>query len=141
MLFDSVPQLERTETEEERAPTTAGRALVFDWETGAYEMAGGSPAEATGAEAVKAWIAYVARTRPGRYAIHPGDFGCSAEELLGKKIPKGYALSELRRELTASAAYCQPIGEISELIYDGEKIRFTVTLADGNKTEEVIDRG
>ena len=62
----------------------------------------------------------------------PTDYGCSALELIGQKIPKGYALSEIRQELLASAAYCQAIRELSELVYDGEQINCTVRLEDGN---------
>ena len=142
MLFDSAPQrADVSDPDTERDPAVMGRALLFDWEAGAYVMDSGSPAEVTEAGAVKAWINYVVRTRVGRYAIHPADFGCSALELIGRKIPKGYALSELRRELLTSAGYCRGIREISELVYDGETVRCTVTLADGNEISEVIGLG
>ena len=142
MLFDAVTQREAaTETEQARDPAVMGRALVFDWEAGAYPMENGSPVEATGAGAVKAWLEYVIRTKVGRYAIHPEDFGTSALELIGQKIPRGYALSELRRELLESAAFCRAIREISELIYDGEQITCSVTLQDGNLVEEVFALG
>ena len=141
MLFDSVPQLAASESDTTRPETVMGRGLLFDWEAGRYVMVNGSPQEVTGAEAVKAWINYVVRTRVGRYAVHPTDFGCSALELIGRKIPRGYALSELRRELLSSAGYCRGIREITELIYDGETITCQVTLADGNLVEEVITVG
>ena len=144
MLFDSVPQREAaavSESDTVRDPAVMGRALAFDWDAGAYQMDNGAPVEVTGAEAVKAWINYVVRTKVGRYAIHPEDFGCSALDLIGQKIPKGFALSEIRRELLASAVYCPAIREISELIYDGERITCSVTLADGNYLEEAIDVG
>ena len=70
-----------------------------------------------------------------KYPVHPTDYGCSALELIGQKIPRGYALSEIRQELLSSAAYCQAIEELSELIYDGEKINCTVRLKDGNYVE------
>ena len=133
MLFDAVERQPAAETPEpDRAETVMGRGLAFDWAAGRYPMENGSPAECAGAEAVKAWLEQVIRTRAGRYPVHPTDYGCSALELIGQKIPKGYALSEIRRELLASAAYCRAIEELSELVYDGETINCTVKLADGN---------
>ena len=125
----------------ERAPEVMGRGLVFDWTAGRYLMANGGPVECIGAEAVKAWLEQVIRTRVGKYAVHPTDYGCSALDLIGQKIPKGYALSEIRAELLASAAYCRAIEELSELIYDGERINCTVRLKDGNYITEVVDLG
>ena len=133
MLFDALDRVTETVTPDpEREPAVMGRGLVFDWAAGRYRMENGGPVECTGAEAVKAWIEQVIRTRVAKYPVHPTDYGCSALELIGQKIPKGYALSEIRAELLASAAYCRAIEELSELVYDGEKINCTVKLKDGN---------
>ena len=135
MLFDALDQQTAVTPDPERPSTVMGRGLVFDWTAGRYVMENGGPAECTGAEAVKAWLGQVIRTRVGRYPVHPTDYGCSALDLIGDKIPKGYALSEIRQELLASAAYCKAITELSELVYDGEKVVCTVRLADGNYVE------
>ena len=135
MLFDALDQQTAVTPDPERPSTVMGRGLVFDWTAGRYVMENGGPAECTGAEAVKAWLEQVIRTRVGRYPVHPTDYGCSALDLIGDKIPKGYALSEIRQELLASAAYCKAITELSELVYDGEKVVCTVRLADGNYVE------
>ena len=134
MLYDALDRQTVVTPDPQRDRTVMGRGLVFDWSAGRYVMEGGGPAECTGSEAVKAWIEQVVRTLPGKYAVHPTDYGCSALELIGQKIPRGYALSEIRQELLASAAYCPAIEELSELIYDGETINCTVRLADGNDT-------
>ena len=135
MLFDAADRVTPVPPPDPARPSTVmGRGLVFDWSAGRYVMEGGGPAECTGSEAVKAWIEQVVRTLPGKNAVHPTDYGCSALELIGQKIPMGYALSEIRQELLASAAYCPAIEELSELIYDGETINCTVRLADGNDT-------
>ena len=130
MLYDALDRQTVVTPDPQRDRTVMGRGLVFDWSAGRYLMDNGGPVECTGAEAVKAWIEQL----PGKYAVHPTDYGCSALELIGQKIPKGYALSEIRQELLASAAYCPAIEELSELIYDGETINCTVRLADGNDT-------
>lgn len=136
MLFDALDRVTPvTPPDPARPSTVMGRGLVFDWAAGRYLMENGSPAECVGSEAVKAWIEQVIRTRVGKYPVHPTDYGCSALDLIGQKIPKGYALSEIRRELLSSAAYCRAIDELSELIYDGEKINCTVKLKDGNYVE------
>lgn len=133
MLFDALDRRPAAPVPNpERPSTVMGRGLVFDWALGRYRMENGGPAECVGSEAVKAWLEQVIRTRVGRYPVHPTDYGCSALELIGQKIPRGYALSEIRQELLASAAYCKAISELSELVYDGEKINCTVKLADGN---------
>ena len=136
MLFDALDRVTETVTPDpERDPAVMGRGLVFDWAAGRYRMDNGGPVECTGAEAVKAWIEQVIRTRVGKYPVHPTDYGCSALDLIGQKIPRGYAQSEIRRELLSSAAYCRAIEELSELIYDGERINCTVKLKDGNYVE------
>lgn len=142
MLFDAGDRIiPFTPPDPARPSTVMGRGLVFDWAKKRYVMENGGPVECTGAEAVKAWIEQVVRTRVGKYPVHPTDYGCSALELIGQKIPRGYALSEIRQELLSSAAYCQAIEELSELIYDGEKINCTVRLKDGNYITEVVDLG
>ena len=142
MLFDAADRVTPVPPPDPARPSTVmGRGLVFDWASGRYLMENGGPVECTGSEAVTAWIEQVVRTRVGKYPVHPTDFGCSALELIGQKIPRGYALSEIRAELLASAAYCRAIEELSELVYDGEKINCTVRLADGNYVSEVITLG
>ena len=132
MLFDALDMRTVPVPDPERPSTVMGRGLVFDWQAGRYVMENGGPKDCTGSEAVKAWLEQVIRTRVAKYAVHPTDYGCSALDLIGQKIPKGYALSEIRQELLASAAYCRAIDELSELIYDGERINCTVKLMDGN---------
>lgn len=142
MLFDALDRQAAVQTPDPARPSTVmGRGLVFDWASGRYLMDNRGPVECTGAEAVKAWLEQVIRTRVAKYPVHPTDYGCSALELIGQKIPKGYALSEIRAELLSSAAYCRAIEELSELVYDGERINCTVRLADGNYVSEVITLG
>ena len=132
MIFDALDRQRTILPDPDRPSTVMGRGLVFDWAKKRYVMENGGPVECIGSEAVKAWIEQVVRTRVGKYPVHPTDYGCSALDLIGQKIPKGYALSEIRRELLTSAAYCRAIDELSELIYDGERINCTVKLKDGN---------
>ena len=125
-----------TTTEAAETAARPGVTLVFDWTAGAYRMETGTPAEASGREAVQAWLNLVLRTAQGRHAIYPGDFGASLYDLMGQKLPRGAALSELRRQLLESAAYCPTIEEIGPVTWDGEAVTCTVTLE--NDTTEVV---
>jgi len=131
MLFE-ITTAEAVQT----AEVLPGVTLVFDWTSDTYDMTEGSPTEVTGLEAVKAWLELVVRTRRGRYAIYPADFGTSALDLIGRKLPRGYALAELQRELEESAAYCPTIEDVTGVEYDGRAVVCTVTLDDD--TTEVI---
>ena len=116
-------------------------AFGFDWDgEKTYRMEKGSPAQVTETEAVKEWLQLVLRTQAGRYAIYPADFGASLYDLIGKRLPRGASLAELRRQLQASAAYLPEISSIGSVTWDGEKITCSVTLdRDGGEETEVIE--
>lgn len=135
MLFDVTAEDAVTGSE-----SAVKASLNFDWDSGAYAISRGSPAKITGLEAVKGWLQLVLRTPRGRYAVYPAGFGASLYQLIGKKLPRGAELAELRRQLQESAAWLPAIASIGAVTWDGEKISCTVTLdLDGEKTEEVIE--
>lgn len=137
MLFDTEQAV--AEEPSAKSETAIGTGFLFDWEHSCYFMEAGSPVEVTGTEGVKEWVRQVLRTRRGRYAIYPGDFGAPAQDLVGQKAPKGFDLSELRRQLAESAAYNPAIREIGTMAYDGKTITCTITLGtDSGGTQEVI---
>lgn len=130
MIYESRPSAaeELVKTDE----TIIGRTLVFDWTLRAYQMDGGGPVEATGHQAVKAWLEAFLRTPRGKYEVYDGlAYGCSVEDLIGKKLPQGYALSELKREISEGAALCPAIREVKGFDQTGTEIRFTVVLYNG----------
>lgn len=51
-----------------------------------------------------------------------------AQTLVGQKYPKGFLLSELRRQLAESAAYCPAIQDVGDLKQEGDTITGTVSL-------------
>lgn len=135
MLYDAVQAAEEAAT----LPTPA-TGLAFDWSAGAYPIDRGSPREVIGVEAVKAWLELVLRTEAGRYGAYPSDFGASLYALLGRRLPKGASLSELRRQLQQSAAYLPVIGSIGPVTWDGTRVTCTVTLEqEGTETTEVME--
>jgi len=129
MLFETTTLVADVEIE-------PGYNLVFDWDAETYSMDRGSPVEVNGTEAVKAWLQLALRTSQGQYAIYPSDFGASLYDALGKKLPRGAVLSEIRRQLTESARYCPTIEDISQVVWDGQAVTCTITLT--NNTTEVI---
>lgn len=113
-----------------------GYTFDFNWESETYSMDYGTPVEVNGVEAVKEWLQLVLRTTQGRYAIYPSDFGASLYNVMGKKLPKGAVLSEIRRQLKESMKYCPTIEDIGQVVWDGEAITCTITLT--NNTTEVV---
>lgn len=138
MLFDKKEVANIEEYSDAGKPIEeVGRNLVFDWDENHFVMEDGSPVMVTKVDAVKEWLTLVVRTRQSRYPIYPVDFGGDAMDIIGKKIPKGYNLSEFKRKMLESIEYLPGIDDAEGFNYDGEKIRFTVLLADG--TEEVSE--
>ena len=129
MLFDQIAQEQEAITAT-RPETEIGMGFAFDWDRQQLKMQDGTPVLVYGVAAIKEWVQLVVRTRQGRYAIYPADFGAPVQDLMGHKAPKGYDLSELRRHLAESAAYNPGIRDVGQLSYDGEIIRGTLTLED-----------
>lgn len=137
MLFDKTETVETETAQGSDAVVMAG--FRFDYKTNSYVMEAGTPVEVTGKEAVKAWLEQVIRTAQGRYDIYPSDFGARLQDLVGRKAPKGFDLSEFNRQLRETARYLPAIHDISRAVYDGETIQCTVTLASSTgETTEVI---
>lgn len=137
MLFDKTEAVGTESVQASKVIVMAG--FRFDYETNSYMMEAGSPVEVTGKEAVKAWLEQVIRTAQGRYDIYPSDFGARLQDLVGRKAPKGFDLSEFNRQLRETARYLPAIHDISRAVYDGETIQCTVTLASSTgETTEVI---
>ena len=137
MLFDKNETVETETAQGSDAVVMAG--FRFDYKTNSYVMEAGTPVEVTGKEAVKAWLEQVIRTAQGRYDIYPSDFGARLQDLVGRKAPKGFDLSEFNRQLRETARYLPAIQDISRADYDGETIQCTVTLASSTgETTEVI---
>lgn len=134
MLFDTdSTTLEEFGQAQLRDPGELGLALVFDWNENHFVMEDGSPVMVRKTEAAKEWLNLVVRTRQGRYPIYAADFGGDAMDIVGKKIPKGFSLSEFKRKMIETIAYNPGIDDVEGFTYDGEVIRFTCLLADGTK--------
>lgn len=143
MIFDNIEAVKLEEFAEpmQRDPTEVGIGLAFNWDEDHFEMLDGSPVFTSGVEAVKEWIELVVRTRQGRYPIYPADFGGDALDLVGKKIPKGFSLSEFKRKMLESGRYNPGIDDMEDFTWDGEKISITVLLSDGTKEVSEIEQG
>ena len=139
MLFDTL-EAATMAAAEPRDPREMGVTFLFDWDNHRYYMESGSPVEVTGTEAVQAWMQQVLRTKQRRYAIYPSDFGALLQDLIGKKWPNGFLLSELRRQLLESAEYCAAIQTIGTLDWNTDgTVTGNITLEDpsGESTEVI----
>ena len=138
MLFNT----ETTEAVQTVDEPLVSVAFPFDWEAGVFPLSTGSPVAVPGTAAIQAWVQLVVRTPPGRYAIYPTDFGADLTDLRQRKAPRGLALSELRRQLQASAAYCPGIRDVGPLTYDGTTISGDILLeTEAGTATEVIEIG
>ncbi len=134
MLFDTAStDFEEFSQGVVRPEDELGLDLVFDWTENHFVMEDGSPVMVNKTDAAKEWLNLVVRTRQGRYPIYPADFGGDAMDIIGKKIPKGFSLSEFKRKMIETIAYNPGIDDVEGFTYDGEVIRFTCLLADGTK--------
>ncbi|MCQ2439614.1 MAG: DUF2634 domain-containing protein [Oscillospiraceae bacterium] len=104
--------------------------FVFDWDARSFEMDGGTPREAEGREAVEAWAAQMLHIRRGRLEIMPKEYGTSAEELIGRRLPYHYRLVELEREISEACGLCPEIISVSDVAHEGETVTMKVHTAD-----------
>lgn len=142
MLFDDVTVTNEEFTEPMlRDPTEVGIGLAFCWDEDHFYMKDGSPVMVTAVDAVKEWLELVVRTRQGRYPIYPIDFGGDALDLIGKKIPRGFSLSEFKRKMLESSRYNPGIDDMEDFTWDGEKISISVLLSDGTKEVAEFEQG
>ena len=140
MLFDTTTVTESEYAAEDvRADDAIGIGLKFNWDERHFEMQDGSPIMVNGISAVKEWLNLVVRTKQGRYPIYPADFGGDAMEMIGKKIPKGFPLSEFKQKMLQSIAYNPGIDDMEDFTYDGEYIYITALLTDGTKEVTEIE--
>lgn len=139
MLFDDYKEPVFDVVEVTHDPDVIAGALKFDWETNTFEILDGSPVIVRGGNAVKEFLQLTVRTKPGRCPIYPVDFGGNAMEYIGKKIPKGFGLSEFKRRMVETAGYCPGIANIDGFEYDGSRIHCEVELTDGTREVEEIE--
>ena len=119
--------------------TPKAGAFVYDWNAAGYVIDDGSPLLCYGAEAVKQFVLQALATKRGQYPIYPETFGTTLHELMGKKLPRGYALPELQREIEESCSFCPEIDTVDDFKADGGKISFRVKLKAGTVLEMLFD--
>lgn len=130
MLFDeTTANIDEFAAVNTRPEDEIGTGLAFDWEENRFLMEAGSPVMVSGIKAIEEWMNLAVRTRQNRYPIYPVDFGGDAMDIIGKKLPKGFQLSEFKRRMEETAAYNPGISDLDEFVFDGEKIRIKAILS------------
>ncbi|BAK15859.1 hypothetical protein SSIL_1436 [Solibacillus silvestris StLB046] len=122
------------------ALTFNGRAYLFDYKKGDFVTRNGKLVEVRGKKAVEAWLEKLIRTEKFRFRIYEEDgdyveYAVSIEGLIGGIWPKGFAESEIKREITEAAAGNPYIEELTEWSFERNDdylyIRFTVFTVEG----------
>ena len=73
------------------------REVAWDFECGMPLFSAGQPLMVSGAEAVKVWIWKAIKTVRRRHDIYTWDFGCEAEDLVGRPFTPAVKESEAVR--------------------------------------------
>lgn len=140
--------IEENTTTLNEALTFNGRAYLFDYKKGDFVTRNGKLVVVTGKKAVEAWLEKLIRTEKFRFRIYDDggeyvEYAVTLEELIGNVWPKGFAESEIKREITEAAAGNPYIEELTEWSFeradDYLNIRFTVVTVEG-AFEMVVNR-
>lgn len=117
-----------------------GRAYLFDYKKGDFVIRNGKLVEVRGKKAVEAWLEKLIRTEKFRFRIYDNngeyvEYAVTIEELIGGVYPKGFAESEIKREITEAAAGNSYIEELTDWSFERDNdylyISFTVVTVEG----------
>ncbi|WP_099192234.1 DUF2634 domain-containing protein [Tepidibacter mesophilus] len=140
-----------TKIEEETAETSTngiGRCFLFDFQNGDFVLRDGKLVVVEDIDALKVWIEKILRTEKFKFKIYEkenkeDEYGISIKKLLaGKKYPKGFVESEIKREITNALIKHVEIDSISSFATNIEGIRinisFRVNLKDNRSFEQEV---
>lgn len=109
-LFPQIPEDIPSQT-----ATEIGRTPTFDAEANVFLLQDGALVERTGQEAVKRWFELALRQQPDKVPIYPAigerRYGVD-RELIGRKLPDGFIVAELERNVRETASFCPAVRDI-----------------------------
>lgn len=122
---------------------TGKKIFLFDFENGEFILKDGKLVIASELEAIKIWINKIILTEKFKFKIYEKEneveYGVSIMNLIGKKLPKQFVKSEIKRELNDVLITHPGIESISdwEIVEDGSKVNisFKVILINSNTLE------
>jgi hypothetical protein len=120
-VFPSI-QPEREQTSTEQLPLC--REVAWDFERGVPLFYGGRPVEVTGVEAVRVWAWKALHTVRCRHAIYTWDYGCEAENLIGRactnQVKQSEAVRYVREALNPNP-YITTVQQV-DVALDGDRL-------------------
>ena len=123
-LFPAV-QPEAEPSAQEELPLCREAAWDFVRERPIYSA--GAPVEVTGAEAVRVWVWKALKTARCRYDIYTWDFGCEAENLVGRPFTAQVKESEAARyirEALGPNPYITGVRQV-DVSFQGDRLEVT----------------
>lgn len=134
---------------EQQENKTYDKTFLFDFEKGDFVIKDGRLVEVSGKDAIKVRLEKLLKTEKFKYKIYEkpdgeDEYGVNIKSLiLGKKLPRFFVESELKREIEENAKkYIQEIDRIEDFRIEQElsklKVFFTVILKNNEVfTQEV----
>lgn len=140
-MFPSIPSAVPAQAAEE-----IGRVPAFDMAGRRFLLVDGGLVERRGREAVKQWFELALRQQPGRVPIYQTSgekqFGIN-RDILGSRMPSGYAEAELERSVRETASFCPAVREIQDFQVSRQgracQVEFTAVLRTGETVEVRTD--
>jgi hypothetical protein len=128
--MSSIFPIVQPEAEETVRALPMAREIKWDFTAGVPVFSAGQPVEVTGAEVVKVWCWLALRTPRFRYDVYSWDYGCEAEDLIGKAFTEGVKRSEAIRcirEALLVSPYVTGVGETS-VDFEGDRLTVQCTV-------------
>ena len=127
-----------------------GKTFLYDFKKGDFVVRDGRLVEVAGKEATKVRLEKLLRTEKFKYKIYKtldneDEYGTNIKKLvLGKKLPRFFIESELKREIEENAKkYIHEIDRIEDFRVEHElstlKIFFTVILKNGETFNQEVN--
>lgn len=128
--------------EAEAADSRIKKSFVFDYKKGQFQMADGSPQEATELQAIEQWLELLLRTKLDKYKIYQNTgFGTSVEDYIGQTyLPQAFIESELEREINeACNSLCPAIDYVDGFTITTEKRKTIFSFICHLKNSDVLE--
>lgn len=125
-----------------------GKTYKYDFEKGEFEIQDGRLVEIEGKEAIKIWIEKILRTEKFKFNIYKGnnkqasEYGVTIKNLIiGKKLPKFFLESEVKREIQEALKKHPEIEDIKDLEVEQSNANMTISFAVVLKNKDTLELG
>lgn len=114
--------------------TDIGRSMKFDYANKKFVFVDGANVEPGKIEAIEQWIHLFILTRIKAYRVYTDDFGVDTDNLLGWRLPRSIAVSEIKRMITEGIyKYCPAVVQVYNWTFDKGTFAFNVKTDTGEE--------